>query len=412
MAARKGPAVFLRLGPIATAIVVMAGSGVVVAGPPESAPVATEEAPIDPEPGEQNDREAAVQAVARAREAARDGDFETALTEFERAQQLRPSPKLHYNVAVCHQRLMLRAREVGDEQAEREHARGALDAYRLYLEDIPDAKDRPEVEAEIEKLSVAGVGPSEEGGSTAGEDPPQPASFHDEWEALEQKEREEEQAAAPATTPKKKPKDKRLRGRIGLAGGAALVQPARLAGNDEVEGLPGLGAGLYGGAYLGKRRRLNLGSELWAYGSLNAAGRNHGLTGGHIGLTLDHSLVFGKKRRFELGLGGMVAIMGQTLRRRGLSNATCPTTTSSDDNAISQRGGLLLSGRIVMAVLLGRRRRHALALRVSPGLALLGEGSKDDREVCESEDSPFEEFGLSAGGALSVLGDLGYAARF
>jgi hypothetical protein len=307
---------------------------------------------------------------------------------------------------------MLRAREAGDEEAEKLHATGALDAYRRYLQASPDAKDRAEVEATIEQLGALEGDSSAASGSTTDDDPPAKASFHDEWDALEQKEREVEQPEVAEPAPPQKPKRKQLRGRIGLAVGAAMVQPVKLAGNDQVEGLPGLGAGLYGGGYLGKRRRLNLGGELWAYGSLDAAGRNHGLTGGHIGLTLDHSLVFGKRRRFELGLGGLLALMGQTMRRRGISSATCPTATSSDDNAISQRGGILLSGRVVMAVLLGRRRRHALALRISPGLALLGEGSKDDREVCEGEDSPFEEFGLRSGAALSVLGDLGYAARF
>jgi len=397
-----------RLGSFAATVLLMGTSATIQAAPTDSAPADTESAP-------RSDKEAAVEAVGKAREAAKEGDFEAALAEFERAQRLRPSPKLHYNIAVCHQRLMLRAREAGDEEAERVHARGALDAYRHYLEESPEAKDRAEVEATIEQLGALEGEPSTAAGSTTDDDqPPAKASFHDEWEALEQKEREAEppEVAAPAPSQKPKRTDKGLRGRIGLAVGAAMVQPAKLAGNDQVEGLPGLGAGLYGGAYLGKRRRLNLGGELWAYGSLDAAGLNHGLTGGHIGLTLDHSLVFGKMRRFELGLGGLLALMGQTMRRRGISNATCPTTTRSDENAISQRGGLLLSGGVSLAVLLGRRRRHALALRISPGLALLGEGSKDDREVCESEDSPFEEFGLPSGGALSVLGDLGYAARF
>lgn len=405
MAARKGPAVLRRFGPFAAAILSLGGSGIAGAAPSKSAPGETA-------PAEQDDKEAAVQAVARAREAAREGDFETALAEFERAQRLRPSPKLHYNIAVCHQRLVLRAREAGDQQAVKDLARRAVEAYQRYLEESPQAKDRSEVEAAIDELSALEGEPSTEDQTTGGGEAPGTTSFHDEWEALEEKHRQAVQPEPSAPAPKKKPEDKRLRGRIGLAGGAALVQPAKLAGNDRVEGLPGLGAGLYGGAYLGKRRRLNLGGELWAYGSLNAAGRDHGLTGGHIGLTLDHSLVFGKSRRFELGLGGMVAVMGQTLRRRGISTATCPTSTTSDENAISQRGGLLLSGRVVVAVLLGRRRRHALALRISPGLALLGEGSKDEREVCDGEDSPFEEFGLTAGGALSVLGDLGYAARF
>ncbi|MCY1006712.1 hypothetical protein OV079_14355 [Nannocystis pusilla] len=92
---------------------------------------------------------AAFEAGAKAYAA---GDFDKALAQFERAMALRPSPKIHYNIGVCRQQLMLAARERGDVAAESLHAAAAVEAYKAYLRELPEAEDRVEVEATIRDL--------------------------------------------------------------------------------------------------------------------------------------------------------------------------------------------------------------------------------------------------------------------
>jgi hypothetical protein len=361
-----------------------------------------------------DDRLAAERAVEHAREAAGRGAYDEALREFARALELRPSPKLHYNIAVCHQHLMIEADRAGDDSAALGHRRRAALAYARYLERSPEAADRADVEALIDRLGGAPANDPDGAAASSNEDAP--TSFKGEWEALERGRREA--AVAPAARERsrgdadiERPARHYRHADVGLAFAVLVIQPAQVASSQNVEGLPLLGAGLRAGAFLGPRRRVNLGAEAFAFGATERAPDKHALTAGHIGVTAGYGLPLGSSRRIELGFGGMVAAAGQTLRRRGVSEATCPTV-SSDENEVSKRGALILAGRLTLAVLLGHRRRHALALRIAPGLGLFGEGSKDDREACQGEESPFQEFGLSAGPGLVVLSDLGYAARF
>lgn len=69
------------------------------------------------------------------------GRFEDALVEFEKAHALSQRPKLLYNIAVAADRLRR------DERA--------LEAFQLYLQQVPDAAERAEVEARIVVLRDA-----------------------------------------------------------------------------------------------------------------------------------------------------------------------------------------------------------------------------------------------------------------
>jgi hypothetical protein len=68
------------------------------------------------------------------------GDYRGAMAEFATADQLAPSPLLEFNIALCHERL--------GERAE------AVRRYRLYLDRVPDAQNRPHVEDKIRKLEA------------------------------------------------------------------------------------------------------------------------------------------------------------------------------------------------------------------------------------------------------------------
>ncbi|KPK14819.1 MAG: hypothetical protein AMJ62_11665 [Myxococcales bacterium SG8_38] len=83
----------------------------------------------------------AKKAFADGSRAYEDGDFEAALTSFEKAYELTGSPDLLYNIATVSDRMRL------DEDA--------LRAYEGYLEARPDSADREHVESRIEVLRAS-----------------------------------------------------------------------------------------------------------------------------------------------------------------------------------------------------------------------------------------------------------------
>ena len=132
---------------------ILAALSAVLAGPPRTASARTRAAPTEPDRAQEAiDRAAARQAVARAQAAARSGDWAAALAEYEHALALRPAPKLHYNIAVCHQHL---AAGTQDPEAREAHLRAAIESYNRYLRLRPDAPDAETVEQTI--VALGGV---------------------------------------------------------------------------------------------------------------------------------------------------------------------------------------------------------------------------------------------------------------
>jgi tetratricopeptide (TPR) repeat protein len=69
------------------------------------------------------------------------GDYKSAITEFTAAQQLAPADLNNYNLALCYDK-------IGD-------ADSAVKYYREYLNKVPDAPKRAEIEASISRLDAA-----------------------------------------------------------------------------------------------------------------------------------------------------------------------------------------------------------------------------------------------------------------
>lgn len=93
-----------------------------------------------PPPPTVND-EALVQAKQHfeaGRNAYNAGDYVTAIREFKAAEALRPSPILAYNIGLGNEKLGKK--------------RVALKYYKRYLEQLPTAQNRPEVEGRIAQL--------------------------------------------------------------------------------------------------------------------------------------------------------------------------------------------------------------------------------------------------------------------
>ena len=379
-----------------------------VAGAPS---LATAHAPAPSESGA--DERA---AIARARQAAQAGDYTAALQHYEEALRLQPSAKLHFNIAVCHHRLMREA-PAGSPEHEAQRA-AAVTAYNRYLQAAPRAPDAEEVAELVRAL----------GGTPLSPDYPEPGPEQWKVELVEPDAVPDPPslydgtAAEPASdaTSDAPPHGRSapsagaapvLRGRMGGFIPLVSVNPSQLAASDELRPLPALGLGVRGNAFLGLRRRIALGGEA-AIGTQPASARTrHRLSLGWIGVLLEfrHPLAHG---RFEIGGGGVVGVGWQTLVYTGEDRLRCVTTRDAGG-----RGGLWTGARLFMAALLGPRRNHELSLRLGPGLAAYAAGTvpaKQDADgmSCDGEPSAFETFGLREGAALSVTVDIGYAPRF
>ncbi|MBC8068777.1 MAG: hypothetical protein IAG13_10630, partial [Deltaproteobacteria bacterium] len=313
-----------------------------------------------------------------------------------------------FNVAVCHHALLLAAAEGTPEQGAQRSA--AVKAYRAYLDAAPEATDRADVERIIVELG---------GEPSTTTDTPQPG-WDDESPALPELREIVTRIdpdpvppivappVAPPPSPPPPPRRK-VHGRVGPFVPVVLAHIGRLGDTGRVVVAPMLGIGLRGGAFLGARERVNLGGELSAYAMPSASRSRHTLAGGALVATLEYGDTVGRARRFLIAGGIVVGPALESLRREGGSDLQC--SIDQKDEA-SQRAGLLLGARLVLAALLGRRRNHELALRITPALGAFGPGSSTPPNGGGGCDrTPFAEVGLPRGAALVTTIDLGYAPR-
>ena len=149
------------------------------------------DAPAPPPPAGQSINDEALAQAKQHFEAGRNAynaqDYITAIREFKAAEALRPSPLLAYNIGLANEKLGKR--------------RVALKYYHRYLEQMPNAQNRPEVEGRIQQLEaeVASLPPPPPPGQApppgpnveqpGDNPPPQPGSqrAHNEnvkWEAV------------------------------------------------------------------------------------------------------------------------------------------------------------------------------------------------------------------------------------
>lgn len=341
--------------------------------------------------------------VARAKQAAAAGDYALALAEFEAARELEATPQLNFNIAVCHHALMLE--QPADAPATQAHRDGAIASYREYLAAAPDADDRAEVERIIVELGgdpnvaptaepVERLPPLREIVERIDPDPPP--------QALPE--------VTPAPSPPPKPPRTRQPARIGPFVPLSLAHFGRLRRTQAVATLPTIGLGLRGGAFVGPRARTNLGGE-FSYAMMPTASRSaHTLRHVTMVVAADWGARVGAAKRVELAVGGIVGFGFESLHTRGTSTLGC---RASDNGRVATRGGLLLGARGGLLLLLGKRRNHELGLRVTPTLAVYGNGPRSgavDEMACV--DPVFVEAGLPGGAALVTTIDLGYAPRF
>lgn len=357
---------------------------------------------------------AAFEAGAKAYAA---GDFDRALAQFERAMALRPSPKIHYNIGVCRQQLMLAARERGDVEAESLHAAAAVEAYKAYLRELPEAEDRVEVEATIRDLGgtpqfqlKAIPFPRAEGTPVGREDAatspasvpapppvpvPDPAPVAPPPPGADARDSTSAASRAAGVTPL-------FRGRVGVTfglNGQPQIGAARLDG-----AVQGFAMGRLGG-FVGARRRVYIGGAGLLAGAGVTANDKLALQMQAVLFDLEYAHPVGRARRVEIVGGGFLVGARETLRIR--AEAQRPVCAAHSSSAlVSQRGGAGAGGRVGLHVLLGARKNHEIGVRLST--AILGFGQGTAAAGCEP---PFSQLDVPRARWL-VLVDSGYSFRF
>lgn len=354
---------------------------------------------------------AAFEAGAKAYAA---GEFDRALAQFERAMALRPSPKIHYNIGVCRQQLMLAARERGDVEAESLHAAAAVEAYKAYLRELPEAEDRVEVEATIRDLGgtpqfqLKAIPFPRAGGTPVGREdaatspapvpapPPVPVPDPAPVAPPPGADARDTTSSRPAeVTPL-------FRGRVGVTfglNGQPQVGTARLDGAAQVFAMGRLGG------FVGARRRVYIGGAGLLAGAAVTANDKLALQMQAVLFDLEYAHPVGRARRVEIVGGGFLVGARETLRIR--ADAQRPVCAAHSSGAlVSQRGGAGAGGRVGLHVLLGARKNHEIGVRLST--AILGFGQGTATAGCEP---PFSQLDVPRARWL-VLVDSGYSFRF
>lgn len=387
-------------------------AAVLATAPQAPAPSA---APSDPSTAES--KAAAKAAFGRAKAHAAAGRYPEAIVDFEEALRLRPSPGLHYNIAVCHHRLLLAAEP--DSTLYESHRAAAVESYNAYLDAAPQADDRYAVAATIHDLHGR---PNVIDEWRIDETDPGRASLElrDESEAetlaSTPGDADPEAPAEPALTPPPShpppPARSPMRpgfphGMLGLGLSLDAPAPAAMAATAGIDSVPALGPVVRAGGFVGEPRELLIGGEFSWTSTATAANRGHRITTIGVLVLLDWARAVGASKRLELGLSSTVGLGGQTMAHGTASPATCPVRASG---VVSSRGGLLAGTRLLIRGVFGAKKNHVLGLRAGPSATLFGGGSKDSGCLMGGP-NPFSEYGVPDF-SLLIRTDLGYAFRW
>ena len=375
-------------------------------------------APSEAPAGAAESKAAAKAAFGRAKAHAAAGRYEEAIVDFEEALRLRPSPGLHYNIAVCHHRLLLSAE--ADSELYETHRAAAVDAYNAYLDAAPEATDRYAVAATIHDLHgrpnvidewrIDDTDPGR--ASLELRDEPEPEPELAEPPPQDEVAEEPEPALTPPPSHPPPPARSPMRpgfphGMLGLGLAIEAPSPAAMATTDGIDSVPALGPVFRAGGFVGEPREFLIGGEIWWSSTTTGANRGHRITTFQVLILLGWARAVGASKRLELGLSSTVGLGGQTMAHGTASSATCPVRASG---VVSSRGGLLAGTRFLMRGVFGAKKNHALGLRVGPTATLFGGGSKDSGCLMGGP-SPFSEYGVPEV-SLLVRSDLSYAFRW
>lgn len=372
-------------------------------------------------PEAMDDRARARVAFGRGREQARAEHYADAIASFEEALRLRPTSGLHYNIAVCHHRLLLAAAE--DTELHEEHRAAAVIAYNAYLDAAPAAEDRYAVAATIQDLHgrpnlidewrIDGGDPGRatlelRESETTQEVQPQPQTPDPEPTPVAEVEPDADLAPPVRPPPAISPMRPGFpHGMFGLGFSFDAIAPRAMSSTSGIDSLPALGPTLRAGGFIGEQRELLVGAEFaWAT-TPTRANDGHRISSMQFLLLTEWARAVRSDKRLELGVSATAGLGGQTLVHNGPSPAICPVRAAG---VVSTRGGLFLGSRFLVRATFGARRQHAVSLRTGPTLAAMGGGTRDS--ACPQGDPhPFEGYDVP-NGSLQLRSELGYAFRW
>jgi hypothetical protein len=335
------------------------------APPPDAAP------PPEPAPTPEDEIKAAARLEVQAgSEAFQAGAYQAAIDHYQAAIALRPAPKLHYNIAVCHQRLSLSAETPEERTRQRDLA---IERYNAYLEQNPQAEDRLEVAQTIRDLggtpvTMPGLKPLFEGTN------PQPGDGENESTVETPADPQYDPPIEPpaGAEPPPKPPPYPNHGRFGvlLVGG---FSPA-LSKAETVNARGLFGVDLYGGGFVGKRRRFLLAAHTALFGGATLNSQRLSFYGYSLGLLGQQTWaldgVVGREV-VQIGFGGLAAITVQSINGRN----DLPLCSLSNPNfQIASRTGAVFGSRFDLGLLMGARRRGMIGILVQPSLGVFGDG--------------------------------------
>jgi hypothetical protein len=344
-----------------------------------------------------------VQAGSQAFQA---GDYQAAIDHYEAAIALRPAPKLHYNIAVCHQRLSLSAETPEERTRQRDLA---VERYNAYLEQNPQAEDRLEVAQTIRDLggtpvTMPGLKPLFEGETD--ETPAEPP--------ITEPPITDPPIANPPiehpTQPPPQPPPYPNHGRFGvlLVGG---FSPA--LSKAEAVDAPGLfGVDLYGGGFVGKRRRFLLAAHTALFTGATLIPDGLSFYGYSLGLLGQQTWALGGvvgREAVQIGFGGLAALTGQGINER--EDVPPPLCSVTDRGAqIANRTGAVFAPRFDLGLLMGARRRGMIGILVQPSFAVFGDGRT--AAACQGDDTPWTVLGIHRRFQFQLWAGAGFSLRF
>jgi tetratricopeptide (TPR) repeat protein len=374
------------------------------------------DSPPDAEaPAQDETKEAARSEVRAASTAFQAGDYQTAIGHYEAAIALRPAPKLHYNIAVCHQRLSLSVETPEERTRERDLA---IEHYNAYLEQNPQAEDRLEVAHTIRELggtpvTMPGLKPLFEGEAEAEADPENdsetdPKNGPDDTSEPPPDPPVDTVIEQPAQPHEPPPYPNHGRFGVMLLGGFSPdMSKAR-----EVDA-PGLFAvDFHGGGFVGKRHRFLLAGHAALF--TGATSKPDGLSfyGYSLGLLGQQTWALGGvhgREAVHIGLGGVAALTGQGMNER--ENVPSPLCSLDDRGAqIANRTGGLFAPRFDLGILMGARRRGMIGLLAQPSFAVFGQGRTV--AACQADETPWTVLGINRRYQFQLWFGAGFSLRF
>jgi tetratricopeptide (TPR) repeat protein len=391
----------MRRSVIAWLLASVATISVARAAPPDAAPP-------DAAPANEDEIKAAARNEVRAgSEAFQAGDYPTAIIHYEAAIALRPAPKLHYNIAVCHQRLSLSAETPEERTRQRDLA---IERYNAYLEQNPQAEDRLDVAQTIRDLggspvTMPGLKPIFEGEPEPGdgdvdegthETPADPPS--------------DPLIDAFTEPPPQEPPPYPNHGRFGMVFLGGFSPSLSKAQAVDARGL--FAVDVHGGGFVGKRHRFLLAGHgaLLSGATLNPDGLS--FYGYSLGLLGQQTWALGGvvgREAVQIGFGGLAALTGQGINER--VDVPPPLCSLTDRGAqIANRTGGLFASRFDLGILMGARRRGMIGILVQPSLGVFGDGRT--ASACQGDDTPWTVLGIPRRLQFQLWLGAGFSFRF